>query len=279
MKRIAAITMVRGDAFYLRKWTAWYGGQLGEENLYILLDGRDQPLPDWCPKAHVIPCDRVGGQVARADKGRIERISDEAARLFAAGYDLVIGTDADEMLAVDPKLGVGLAEFLSGLDVKTAVSGLGLDVGQKLGEEADITEDRPFLEQRHYAQLGTRYTKASVLGKPLRWGSGFHRVEGHNLHIVKDLYLFHFGYFDMKQLQDRFADADRLAQGWQRHLDKRSRTIRLVTRKKALDFDRWTRFARRFQTVCRPPYAWNKPAMAGLKLVVRIPDRFATLGL
>ena len=37
MKRIAAITMVRGDAFYLRKWTAWYGGQLGEENLYILI--------------------------------------------------------------------------------------------------------------------------------------------------------------------------------------------------------------------------------------------------
>ena len=279
MKRIAAITMVRGDAFYLRKWTAWYGGQLGEENLYILLDGRDQPLPDWCPKAHVIPCDRVGGQVARADKGRIERISDEAARLFAAGYDLVIGTDADEMLAVDPRLGVGLAEFLSGLDVRTAVSGLGLDVGQKLGEEVDITADRPFLEQRHYAQLGTRYTKASVMGKPLRWGSGFHRVEGHNLHIVKDLYLFHFGYFDMKRLEERFADADRRAQGWQRHLDKRARTIRLVTEKKALDFDRWTRFARRFQTVCRPPYAWNKPAMAGLKLVVRIPDRFATLGL
>jgi len=280
MKRIAAITMVRGDAFYLRKWTAWYGACLGEENLYILLDGRDQPLPDWCPKAHVIPCDRVGGDVARADKGRINRISNEAARLFAEeGYDLVIGTDADEMLAVDPKRGMGLAEFLSGLDVKTAVSGLGLDVGQRLGEEGDITASRPFLEQRHYAQLGTRYTKACVLGQPLRWGSGFHRVEGCNLHIVKDLYLFHFGYFDQRQLRERFGDAGRLQQGWERHLRKRSRTISLVTRKKALDFDRWTGFARRFQTVCRPPYAWNKPAMAGLKLVVRIPDRFTSLGL
>ena len=258
MKRIAAITMVRNDAFYLRKWTAWYGGCLGEENLYVLLDGLDQPIPDWCPKAHVIPCERVGGDVARADKGRIDRISDEAARLFAAGYDLVIGTDADEMLAVDPRLGVGLAEFLSSLDIPTAVSGLGLDVGQRLGEEGDVTADRPFLEQRHYAQLGTRYTKASVLGRPLRWGSGFHRVKG---------------------CEERFSDADRLKQGWQRHLRKRSRTIRLVTRKKALDFDRWTRFARRLQTVCRPPYAWNKPAMAGLKLVVRIPDRFASLGL
>ena len=279
MRRIAALTMVRGDAFYLRKWIAWYGGQLGEENLYILLDGRDQPRPEGCPKAHVIPCDRVAGQVARADKGRIDRLSDEAAKLFAAGYDLVIGTDADEMLAVDPRTGMGLAEFLSGLDVPTAVSGLGLDVGQRLGEEGDITADRPFLSQRRYAQLGTRYTKASVLGQPLRWGSGFHRVKGCNLHIVKDLYLFHFGYFDEKRLRERFADGDRLVQGWERHLRKRSRTIRLVTRKKALDFDRWTAFARRFQTVCRPPYAWNKPAMAGLKLVVRIPDRFAQLGL
>ena len=279
MKRIAAITMVRGDAFFLRKWTAWYGGQLGEENLYILLDGRDEPLPDWCPKAHVIPCDRVAGQVARADKGRIDRISDEAAKLFAAGYDLVIGTDADEMLAVDPKRGVGLAEFLSGLDVRTAVSGLGLDVGQKRGEEGDITADRPFLEQRHYAQLATRYTKASVIGKPLRWGSGFHRAKGCNLHIVKDLYLFHFGSFDENRLRARFADGDRLAQGWEHHLRKRCRTIDLVSTKQALEFDRWTAFARRFQTACRPPYAWNKPAMAGLKLVVRIPDRFAALGL
>ena len=83
----------------------------------------------------------------------------------------------------------------------------------------------------------------------------------------------------MKRLQERFGDGDRLAQGWERHLKKRSRTIRLVTKKKALDFDRWTGFARRFQTVCRPVYAWNKPAMAGLNLVVRIPDRFTRIGL
>ena len=279
MKRIAAVTMVRNDAFYLRKWTAWYGAQLGEENLYILLDGRDQPVPEGCPKAHFIPCDRVEGGVARADKGRINRLSDEAEALFRAGYDLVIGTDADEMLAVDPRLGVGLAEFLSGVEVPTAVSALGLDMGQRLGEEGDIGEDRPFLEQRRYARLDTRYTKASVLGRPLRWGSGFHRVEGCNFHIVPDLYLFHFGYFDMKRLQDRFADTDRLAQGWQRHLRKRSRTIRLVTRKKALDFDKWTGVARRLQTVCRPVYAWNKPAMAGWNPVVRIPDRFTCIGL
>ncbi len=270
--------MVRNDEFFLRKWTAYYGGQLGEENLYIYLDGKDQPLPDWCPKAHVVPCDRVAGQVARADKGRIRFLSARAAELLGS-YDLVIGTDADEILAVDPKLGVGLRKFLSGLDIRSSVSGLGIDVGQILGEEGDITTDRPFLSQRSTGRVSTRYTKTSVLARPYRWGSGFHRVKGHNFHIAKDLYLFHFGYFDMKRIQDRVQDQDRAAQGWGKHVLKRAKTIRLVTEKKARDFDRWTRFARVAQTICRPPYAWNKPGMMELVLIVRIPDRFASLGL
>ena len=154
------------------------------------------------------------------------------------------------------------------------ISALGLDFGQKLGEEDNITEDRPFLQQRHYAQIGTRYTKPSILAEPLRWGSGFHRIKGHNFHIVKDLYLLHFGYFDMKRLEDRFNDKDRLAQGWGKHMKKRSRTIRLATKLKARNFERWTKFARICQTLVRPPYALNKPAMFGLKIIVRIPDRF-----
>ena len=78
----------------------------------------------------------------------------------------------------------------------------------------------------------------------------------------------------MKRLEDRFRDKDRLAQGWGKHMQKRSRAIRLVTELKARDFDRWTRRARVMQAVFRPPYAWNKPGMLGLKLIVRIPDRF-----
>ena len=91
------------------------------------------------------------------------------------------------------------------------------------------------------------------------------------------MYLFHFGYFDLARIQARYTDKDRMDQGWGEHMHKRSRTIRLVTEKKALDFDRWTKFARRCQTVCRPPYAWNKPGMLELKIVVRIPDRFRDL--
>jgi hypothetical protein len=221
--------------------------------------------------------EKIGTQVVSAEKGRLKHLSEKAAALLADGYDLVIGVDADEFVVVDPKLGKSLVEFLSGLDIKGSASGLGLDFGQKIGEEPDITEDKPFLQQRHYAQIGTRYTKPSILAKPYIWGSGFHRIKGHNFHIVKDLYLFHFGYFDMKRLQDRFQDKDRLAQGWGKHMQKRSRAIRLVTELKARAFEPWTRFARICQRIARPPYAWNKPGMFGLRIIVRIPDRFQNI--
>ena len=274
MKKIAAVTMARNDDFYLRKWVEYYGRELGLDNLYIFLDGLDQQVAPFCEGTHARAVPKIGTQVISAEKGRLKFLSEKAAELLSSGYDLVIGVDADEFIVVDPKLGKTLREFLSGLRIKGSASALGLDVGQKIGEEGDITCERPFLSQRHYARIGTRYTKPSILAAPYTWGSGFHRIKGHNFHIVKDLYLIHLGYFDMKRLQDRFQDRDRLAQGWERHMRKRSRTIRLVTELKARDFETWTRRARIAQQILRPPYAWNKPAMLGLKLIVRIPDRF-----
>ena len=276
MKRICAITMVRNDDFYLRKWTAYYGKELGEENLYIFLDGTDQPIPDWCPKAHVTAVEKIPGQVVEAEKGRLDLLSQQAALLLKS-YDLVIGTDADEFLVVDPALGTGLAEYLSNAGIRTSISGLGIDVGQHTGEEGDIREDAPFLSQRHYGQIGTRYTKPSVIAAPVKWGRGFHRIKGHNFHIGKGLYLFHFGYFDLGRIEARFKDADRAAAGWTKHLHKRSRTIRYCTSLPKHDWDPAVGIARIVESVCRPPYAWNKPSLLGMRIVVRIPERFSNV--
>lgn len=274
MKRIAALTMVRNDDFFLRKWVEYYGGQLGMESLHIYFDGLDQEIPAFCEGAHAEKVEKIGSNVVEHDRGRLQFLSERAAGLFAAGYDLVIGTDADEFIVVDPKLGESLPEYLSRVEIRDSLSPLGLDFGQKLGEEPAIVADEPFLHQRHYALIGTRYTKTSILARPLTWGSGFHRVKGHNFHIAKDLYLLHFGYFDRGRIVARTKDEDRVEQGWKHHIDKRARTIHLVTHRKARDFERWMPIARKMQTCLRPPYAWNKPAMLEMKIVVRIPERF-----
>ena len=273
MKKICALTMVRNDEFYLRKWVAYYGGQLGMENLYVYLDGKDQEIPDWCEGVSVVAVDKIPGQVVEAEKGRLDFLSQAAADLLKR-YDLVIGTDADEFLIVDPALEMSLSEYLSKADINVSISGLGVDVGQHTGEESDISADIPFLEQRHYARLSTRYTKPCVIAKPVRWGRGFHRVKGHNFHIGKGLYLFHFGYFDLGRIKARFEDPSRREAGWTKHLEKRSKTIRLVTERKSRDWNVWTSLARLIQTVCRPPYAWNKPAMFEMVVIVRIAERF-----
>ena len=273
-KHIAALTMVRNDNFFLRKWVEHYGRELGKENLYIYYDGNDQDVADFCQGTNAYVHPKIGVQVVAAEKGRMKFLSEKAAELFGKGYDLVIGVDADEYIVVDPRLGIGLREYLSRQDIQVSLSPLGLDFGQKLGEEGDLSFDEPFLKQRHFAQIGTRYTKPSIIAQPCQWGSGFHRVKGHNFHIASDLYLMHFGYSDKNILEERLGDADRVAQGWKKHIYKRSRTIKYVTEKKARDFDRWTRLARICQTWCRPPYALNKPAMFELRIVVKIPERF-----
>ena len=268
--------MVRNDEFFLRKWVAYYKDQLGASNLYVYFDGEDQKVPDFCSDVNVCVRERVQGQVAAADRGRIDLLSSQAAELLKT-YDMVIGTDVDEFLVVDPALNVSLSDYLSSLPDRTSYSGLGIDVGQHLEKEAEIDASAPFLEQRHYAQLSTRYSKSTVITKPVAWGSGFHRVRNGNFRIVSDLYLFHFGCVDMKRLEAKFSDKDKIASGWERHLKKRAKTIFNVTQGRIRSWDSWIPRARMIQNIVRPPYAWNKPAMFSMMIIVEIPERFRKL--
>lgn len=274
-KKIAVITMARNDDFFLSRWIQYYGAELGEENLYIYLDGEDQPIPPNAGKVNIIHEKRVAEHVVAAEKRRLGFLSDIAARLMTKEkYDLVIGVDADEFLVVDPKVGKSLAAYLSDLDINSSVSGLGVDVGQHMDLEPTLDKNRPFLIQRAYALLSSRYTKPSVISKPVRWGSGFHRVRNHNFHIDPNLYLFHFGSVDYEMILERFQDKDRMATGREGHIKKRARTMDIITNKKAREGDKWLKLARKIQTFVRPIYAYNKPSMAEWKLVVKIPERF-----
>ena len=198
-KKIAALTMARNDEFFLRKWVDYYGHELGNENLYIILDGTDQNEPENADGANIIKLPHTDMSRTAGDKYRIGKISDLANELFKT-YDIVIGCDSDEFLVVDPKVKKSLREYLSSIKIKTTVSGLGLDIGQNMKTEKPLDPTKPMLEQREYALLSTRYTKPVVLSRPARWGSGFHHVKGKNFHIDKNLYLLHFGAVDMNML-------------------------------------------------------------------------------
>lgn len=269
-KRIAAITMARNDTFFLSRWIKYYGEQIGTENLYIYLDGTDQEIPKNAGNAHITKLPHTNMSRAAGDKYRIKKISNLASELLKT-YDIIIGCDADEFLIVDPALGVSLSQYLSDKKFNTTLSGLGLDVGQHLTLEKPLDMTQPFLPQRSYALLSTRYTKPVVINRPVRWGSGFHSIQGHNFHIDKNLYLLHFGAIDMNMLLSKAA-----ARGpdWINHLKRRGNgTINLISTRRISNI-KWLSWARILQTYLRPIYALDKPGMMGLKRVIKIPSRF-----
>ncbi|MCF0177690.1 MAG: glycosyltransferase family 2 protein [Bacteroidales bacterium] len=277
MKKIAALTMVRNDDFFLERWVAYYGAQLGRENIYVFLDGTDQIIPDFCEGVKVTVLEHHEENVRQGDRHRASFLSAKAAELFSR-YDVVIGTDVDEFLVVEPLMQMSLKEMLSrNYGTWHSISGLGVDVGQKMGEELPIKSGVPLLRQRKYAKLSTRYSKANTLLRPAEWGSGFHRIKNKNFHIVAGLYLFHFGCVDLDRIKSKMNSDELTAAGWSKHLKKRARTIELVSRKKAQDWEECTSWARRTQNIVRPIYAWNKPAMFEANIVVEIPERFSDI--
>lgn len=273
-KRICALTMVRNDDFNLRKWVEYYGRELGKENLYIFFDGTDQMIPDFCEGCNAHLRQRNPGMVVKSEKIRLTFLSEKAAELMKDGYDIVIGTDADEYLVVDPAINKGLADYLSSLNIRHSVSGLGIDIGQNLNNEGVISGDIPYFEQRRYGYLCSRYTKPSVISSPVMWGSGFHRIKGHNFHIDPNLFLFHTGSIDLKMIEDRMKDNDLLSTGRLKHIQKRAKTIFVVSKARIREWDKTVKVVRWVQQHIRPINSWNKPWNPITKVVVRIPDRF-----
>ncbi|MBQ6736242.1 MAG: glycosyltransferase family 2 protein [Alphaproteobacteria bacterium] len=274
-KKIAAITMARNDEFFLSRWVKYYGQELGQKNLYIILDGTDQNPPKNATDVNIIKMPHTEMSRAAGDKYRIGQVSDLATKLFKK-YDIVIGCDCDEFLIVDPNTKKSLAEYLSTLKYRTTVSGLGLDIGQDMNNEKKLDPKKPMLAQRGRALLSTRYTKPVVLFRPARWGSGFHSVHNHTFHIDKNLYLLHFGAVDMDMLIQK---ATKRGPDWVNHLRRRGNgTINMVTKKRAHG-ETYIKIARTVQRIFRPIYALDKPGMFGIKWVVKIPSRFKKTGV
>lgn len=274
-KRICALTTVRNDKIFLCKWIQHYGDMLGRENLFVVIDGHDQPIPPDCGLVNFIrlphtPLERVSAMRRRA------RVMSHIAKGLYYYFDIAIATDVDEYIVVDPIVGQDLPEYLSSRKLPASLSALGLDVGQHLKLEAPLSTNRQFLLQRKFAHVSSRYTKPCITTRPVIWGSGMHRIKGRNFRIDPNLFLFHFGMVDYGLSTGKTLDGDRLATGWQQHLSRRERLFGIITESSPLDGDSYFPKARQYQTYHRPLYAWNKPAMIPGNPVIRIPDRFET---
>lgn len=279
-KRIAAITMARNDSFFLSRWLRYYATQLGAENLYVLLDGLEQRLPD-AERYSTVNVTNLEHQTlsrTKGDKHRIALINSLADQLLSAkGYDLIVGTDCDEFVIVDPALNQSLPDYLSSCDIPVGLSPLGIDLGQRIPQEQAIDPALSILAQRRYAVVSPRYTKVSIKSLCTPWGSGFHRLRDYGFTIAQGLYLIHTGNCDLELLKAKMQDGTRLEGGWKRHLARRAKTIAATTRSSPRPADAVFPRARRRFARTRLPWARNKPAHIGAPIVVELPQRFGEI--
>ncbi len=273
--RAFALTTLRNDTLFLPRWVAHYSASLGRENLYVILDGHDQPVPEGLGPVNILRLPHLPAPRATADRRRARIMSDIARGLMRL-FDIAIVTDVDEFLVLDPAVGQDLVGYLAAGHGATS-SALGLDIGQHMELEAALDPARPFLDQRGYAHVSARYTKPVVARQAVNWGSGMHRVKGRNFRIDPNLYLLHFGMVDAALCAPTLADADRLRDGWAGHLDRRARLFDIITNATAHDGDAYFPCARRWQSWMRPITALNKPGTIPGNPVVRLPERFRGL--
>ena len=147
--RAFAMTTLRNDILFLTRWVAHYGGAVGRENLFIILDGHDQHAPEGLGPVNILRLPHREASRASGDRRRARIMSDIARGLMRL-YDIAIVTDVDEFLILDPALGQDLVPYLASRRGAT-LSALGLDVGQHMDRESPLDPARPYAGRRDSA--------------------------------------------------------------------------------------------------------------------------------
>jgi hypothetical protein len=280
---IKVLTNVRADSFFLDLWVRHYGSLFGRENLHVMFDGNDwQPQTDLTGVRTHIVTDIPRERVRRLRRTSIWQ-SNFAKRLLKRGATLVLRTDIDEFVALDPQAGASLPDFLDSLKPDAMTAALGLDVVQA-STDGSLDPTRPILAQRRNAVVTREFSKLVAVRKPLRWMHGFHRGRDVPIDLAPGLLLFHLNLFDKAMAERRIAErkaiAEHVTQGT--HIAERLDRYAELEGSTPLPFDQVAEPARQQIMVSLPSRTGPHPGRivdgnSPRGYHVLLPDRFAGL--
>jgi hypothetical protein len=219
---IAIITTVYNEDVLLPIWLRYYGAHLGREHLYVIDDGSNDGSTTGLEGVNVI---------------RLERAPiDQDSRAFTVSlfhrellkhYDVVIFTDVDEFLVVDPLVKLGLADYIA-KHAGAHTNAIGFDVIHNQFDEAIYSPNLGVFRQRRYLKFSRAYCKQLIHREPVLWMPGFHYTNMPRSPGV-GLYLFHLRAVDYELSRRRINNRNKLewserslrkGQGAQNRLDE-----------------------------------------------------------
>lgn len=189
--RAAALTMVHTELDYLGLWLRHYEQQFGRENLYVVAHGSDPAVVALAKGCNIVPLPRhrVSGSF---DKDRFAFLNAYADFLLTQ-YDGVVAGDVDEIVFVDPALGLSLPEYMAqNRHQGAALKAFCLNIVEEQGA-APLDLTRPILGQRRHARANELFSKPLVVFDRPGWSVGFHSTP-HPPCLPDGLFVAHLHY-------------------------------------------------------------------------------------
>ncbi|GAA0576291.1 hypothetical protein GCM10009416_13700 [Craurococcus roseus] len=190
--KVCAITNVYNESFNLPVWIRHYTKQLGGGCCMVVDHGSDDgSTTNIDYNASVIRLPR-----SPFDDGKRANFITDLARTLLREFDVVLYTDADELLIADPRKFASLREFLA-RDQRDFYTAYGLNLVHKISVEDPYDASRPILAQRRHVQFVAPMCKTLICRKSIGWTGGFH---GSTAPVsFGGLYLLHTRWMDVCQ--------------------------------------------------------------------------------
>jgi hypothetical protein len=200
----AIVTMVYDEADYLSIWVSYWKRFLPEESLFVLIDGESSELKELAKGCNVICRDRPA-PYEEMERDRWLMLSQFVSDLTSI-FGVVVYTDVDEILVMDPAKGINVAEALRSVNTPASFA-TGLEIVHRPDKEPmPIDISRPILMQRQYFRPTTYHSKPSIVREPIIWQRGGHYCNKAVIDFIPDLYAVHLRFYD----QDRFRERARV---------------------------------------------------------------------
>lgn len=196
--KIAVFTMVHNEHRMLPLWMRHYGRLVGTKNTYVI----DHESTDGSTFPYAANCVRLPRRYNGADI-RLPIVTG-MQKMLLAEYDVVIYTDCDEFLVIDPAQHTSLDDALSATDAPL-IRCLGADIVHLPKHEPEPLDfDAPILGQRRYWYYSRPISKPIVTRTAADWVPGFHFIRGHEKLVPNPAFLLlHMRWADMDHARDR----------------------------------------------------------------------------
>jgi Glycosyl transferase family 2 len=190
--KLAIFTMAHNEDHMLDLWCQHYS-KFESSSLIVVDHGSDLPL-----EQHV----RGRATILRIPRTGVDENIDTTRAAFASSlqnaliryFDIVVYTDVDEFLLLDPKLNSDLPSYLARRS-DAVIAPIGLNVVHDQSEEGPFDPARSVLCQRRTAVFVEHFCKPIVTKIPIFWGPGFHTSKS-VVALDEAIFLFHLNLFD-----------------------------------------------------------------------------------